>query len=217
MRLLPVKITLGVVLTLLVSGASASEKIILMALFEDKAIIVVDGARHVLQSGEASPEGIKLLSTDTQEETAQIEINGKPEVLTLGVIRSSSASRGRGRVTLYPEANGYFYTDGIINGVTVHFLVDTGANTVALSGDDAVRIGIDYKRLGHPAYIGTAGGVVTGYILTLDSVTVGNITLYNVKATVQASSNPMPALLGMSFLGQLDMRRDDSKMELIER
>lgn len=217
MHSLPVKILLGVVLTLLVSGAGAVENISLQALFKDKAIVVIDGARHVLTSGEVSPEGIKLLSTDTQEEKAQIEINGKPEVLTLGVVRSSFASKGRGSVTLYPETNGHFYADGIINGVTVRFLVDTGATGIALSGDVADRIGIDYKRFGHPAYVRTAAGVVAAYFLTLDSVTVGNITLHNVEAAVQVGSNPKPALLGMSFLGQLDMKRDDEKMELIER
>jgi aspartyl protease family protein len=217
MRSQPVKIMFGVVLTLLVSGAGAVEKISLEALFKDKAIIVIDGARHVLNSGEVSPEGIKLLSTDTQEEKAQIEIDGKPEVLTLGVVRSSFASKGRGSVTLYPETNGHFYADGIINGVAVRFLVDTGATTIALSGDVADRIGIDYKRFGHPSYVRTASGVAAAYFLTIDNVTVGNITLYNVEAAVQEGSYPKPALLGMSFLGQLDMKRNDAKMDLTER
>ncbi len=217
MRGLPVKILLGIILVFLFSGADAFEKITLLALFKDKAIVVIDGARHVLTSGDVSPEGIKLLSTDTQEEKAQIEIGGKSEVLTLGVVRSSFASKGRGSVTLYPESNGYFYTDGIINGITVRFLVDTGATSIALSGDIADHIGVDYKRFGHPVYVRTASGVVAGYSLTLDRMTVGNITLYNVGAVVQEGSNPKPALLGMSFLGQLDMKRDDAKMELTER
>ncbi|MHB8622613.1 MAG: retropepsin-like aspartic protease family protein [Sulfuricaulis sp.] len=217
MRSLSVKIILAAILIFFVSGAGAVEDISLMALYGDKAIIIVDGVRHVLKSGEVSPEGIKLLSTDTQDENAQIEVNGKPEELTLGVVRSSFASRGRGSVTLYPEASGHFYTDGAINGVTVHFLVDTGATGIVLSSDVADQVGIDYKRFGNTGYVHTASSVVVAYFLTLDSVTVGNITEYNVKAAVLEGSNPAPALLGMSFLGQLDMKRDDTKMQLIER
>ncbi|MHB8741903.1 MAG: retropepsin-like aspartic protease family protein [Sulfuricaulis sp.] len=217
MRSLSIKIILAAILIFFVSGAGAVEDISLMALYGDKAIIIVDGVRHVLKSGEVSPEGIKLLSTDTQDENAQIEVNGKPEVLTLSVVRSSFASRGRGRVTLYPEANGHFYSDGIINGVTVRFLVDTGATGIVLSSDVADQVGIDYKRFGHTGYVHTASGVVVAYFLSLDSVTVGNITEYNVKAAVLEGSDPSPGLLGMSFLGQLDMKRDDTKMQLIER
>lgn len=197
--------------------ASAIEKISLQALFKDKAIIVVDGERRVLKSGEESPEGIKLVSTDTQEEKAVIEIGGKSETLRLGVVTAGFASKGKGSVTLYAESNGHYYVDGVVNGVSVRFLVDTGATIIGMNSIQANRIGIDYRKVGRPGFVGTAGGTVPSYYVKLNSVTIGDITLYNVDASIIEGSSPREALLGMSFLGHLNMKRDSEKMELSER
>ncbi len=204
-------------LLLATNVAAAVESISLQALFKDKAIIVVDGARRVLKSGEESPEGVKLLATDTHEEKAEIEIGGKREVLKLGVVTAGFASKGKGSVTLYPETNGHYLVDGLVNGVPVRFMVDTGATIIGMNSIVAIRIGIDYRRQGRPGFVSTAGGTVPTYYVKLNSVTVGDITLYNVDASVVEGSSPREALLGMSFLGHLNMKRDSEKMELSER
>ena len=206
-----------VALLLVPLTTGAAERIVLQALFKDKAIITIDGVRRVLTSGQVSPEGVKLLSTDTQEEQAQIEIDGKPQALKLGVVIASFKPTGKGSVTLYNDTNGHFYADGAINGVAVRFVVDTGATTIAISSDVADRAGLDYKKRGRASLAQTASGISKMYALTLDTVTVGSITLHNVAAGVLEGSYPSPALLGMSFLGQLDMKRQGEKMELTER
>ena len=208
---------MGVILMLTALNAGAVEKISLQALFKDKAIIVVDGSRRVLKSGELSPEGVKLLATDTQAEQAEIEIGGKREVLRLGVVVAGYASKGKGSITLFPDRGGHFITDGSINGAPVRFLVDTGATLVVMSGDTAGRIGLDFRRLGRVGIASTAAGFVRTYNLSLLSVQVGNITLHNVAAGVIEGSHPTEVLLGMSFLNQLDMKRDGEKMDLTER
>jgi aspartyl protease family protein len=48
-------------------------------------------------------------------------------------------------------------------------------------------------------------------------VQIGEITLHNVDAGVVEGNHPTEILLGMSFLGQLDMKRDSEKMELTHR
>lgn len=197
--------------------ADAVEKISLLALFKDKAIIVVDGARRVLKRGETSPEGIKLLLTDTQSENADIEIDGRHEVLRLGVVTASFASKGKGNAVLYPARGGHFFADGQINGVSVRFMVDTGATVVAMNSITANRIGIDYVRNGQPGVASTPAGYVRTYNVMLNNVQVGGITLYNVQGSIIEGSDPRETLLGMSFLGQLDMKRDGEKMELTER
>ena len=211
------KLMIGAVLLLTACAANAVEKISLLALFKDKAIIVIDGARRVLKSGEVSPEGVKLLATDTQEEKADVEIEGRHEVLKLGVVIASFASKGKGGATLYPDRGGHFFADGLINGTSVRFLVDTGATVVAMSSVTANRIGIDYLKNGRPGMASTPAGYVHTYNISLDSVQVGGITLYNVDGSVIEGNDPREALLGMSFLGQLDMKRDSNKMDLIER
>ncbi len=216
-RTFTVKAILIALLVLATSTTGAVEKISLQALFKDKAIIVVDGARRVLKSGETSPEGIKLLATDTQEEKAEIEIDGKREVLKLGVVVAGFTAKGRGVVTLYPERGGHFFADGSVNGVAVRFLVDTGASSVTMNGSTADRIGLNYRKAGRRGYSNTAAGTVPKYYITLDKVQVGDITLYNVEGGVIERMESTEALLGMSFLGRLDMKRDADKMELSER
>lgn len=217
MRLNSVNRFLAVMLALTPFTAGAVENISLQALFKDKAILTIDGARRVLKAGDTSPEGVKLVSTDTQEEQATVEVEGKPEVLRLGVVISGFTSARRGSVILYPERGGHFFADGLINGVSVRFMVDTGATTIAMSSAAASRIGLDYRKLGRPGAASTAGGFVRTYNLKLNTVQIGEITLHNVDAGVVEGNHPTEILLGMSFLGQLDMKRDSEKMELTHR
>lgn len=208
---------LGATLAMAMLPAGAVEQVSLQALFKDKAIVVIDGKRRVLKSGEPSPEGIRLKATDTQEETATLEIDGKERTVRLGtVISSFNASSGKGKVTLYPSGK-HFYADGTINGVPVRFVVDTGATTVAMNSREADRIGIDYRRQGKAGFASTAGGIVRSYGIKLQRVEVGEITLFNVDAGVVEGGFPQDILLGMSFLGQLDMRQLVDRMELMQR
>ncbi len=197
----------------------AEQSIKVFALFENKAIINIDGKRRMLAAGETSPEGVKLIRTDTEKELAEIEIGGRREILQLGVVSTGGfpGVNASDTVTLFADTGGFFYTDGSINGVTVKFLVDTGANSIAMNSRTAKRIGLDYKRHGHRALASTAGGVVPMYGLTLNEVKVGGITLHNVEAGVIEGSHPVDVLLGMSFLGRLNMTRHGNKMELTKR
>lgn len=204
-------------LALAPTWCGAVDSLALHALFKDKAIVVVDGSRRVLTTGESSPEGVKLLGTDTREETATVEIDGQAQVLPLGMVRSGFAASGKSRITLYEQGGGHFFADGFINDAPIRFMVDTGATTIALSSASAKRIGLDYRRLGRPGAANTAGGIVRTYNLKLNKVQIGEITLFNVDAGVIEGNFPSEPLLGMSFLGQLDMRRESDRMELMQR
>lgn len=197
--------------------SAAVEQMVLHAVTKNKAIVLIDGARRVLVQGQSSPEGVRLVATDTQQEQAIIEIDGQREVLRLGVVISAFGGASAGSVTLYVEANGYFYANGSINGLPVRFLVDTGATTIAINSKEAERLGIDYKRHGKAGVAGTAGGLVQMYAVKLPLVEIGAIRLHNVDAGVIEGHFPREALLGMSFLGRVDMKRDGEKMELTQR
>jgi aspartyl protease family protein len=86
-----------------------------------------------------------------------------------------------------------------------------------MSSAAASRIGLDYRKLGRPGAASTASGFVRTYNLKLNTVQIGEITLHNVDAGVVEGNHPTEILLGMSFLGQLDMKRDSEKMELTHR
>ena len=175
-----------------------------------------------MHTGETSPEGLVLISADTSE--AIIEVNGRQEVLRLGLVTTIPGSeanpdpawKGPASITMWADPSGFFYAPGLINGYPVRFLVDTGATTVALSSELAERIGIDYAK-GERGIASTAAGVTPMYGLDLKSVTVGGIKLSNVSAGVILGAYPTVPLLGMSFLGQLDMVREGNRLDLKRR
>jgi len=189
----------------------------LFALFKDKAILKIDGARRVLAAGEVSPEGVKLVSADPETNEAVVEIGGKPQTLHLGVVISAFQSAARESVTLYAGSGGHFFADGAINGQPVRFLVDTGATTVALSSRDATRLGIDFKRFGARGFSQTASGIAKMYGLRLKQVSIGNVTLYDVEAGIIEGNFPTEPLLGMSFLSSFEMKREGDRLELTRR
>ena len=65
--------------------------------------------------------------------------------------------------------------------------------------------------------MGTANGTVVVYRVKLDTVRVGDILVNNVDGAV-LEGTPMPfALLGMSFLNRMEMKREGQTMVLIRR
>ena len=210
------KIIFLILAMVVVSASRAADTVSIYALFNGKAILLVDGSRRVLKVGDESPEGIRLISASTETDEAVIELNGKRRVLKLGVVVSSFNNAAPASATLWAGDRGFFHADGSINGVSVTFLVDTGANTIAMNSATARRIGLAYEK-GQAGIATTASGYVRVYRLILDLVKVGDIELRNIEAGVIDGPQPDTPLLGMSFLGRLEMRRDGDKMELIKK
>lgn len=100
-------------------------------------------------------------------------------------------------------APGVIFVDGRINDASVHFLLDTGADEILIPYAEAIRLGLPVFA-GERVESTTASGPVGTYRLTLDSVTVGGVTLHNVAARVSESNlGAQFVLLGMSFLHQV--------------
>ena len=186
-----------------------------IGLFPGKAVVVIDGGSpRVLTAGQKPVDGVALLSTD--RETATLLIDGQKKTLRIGQHQGGTAAPSAQSATLTANPQGHFVVDGQINGGSVRFLVDTGATAVSLSSTDAKRLGIDYRR-GEPGLMGTANGAAVAYKVRLDTVRIGDIVVNNVDAAV-LEGNPMPfALLGMSFLNRMDMKRAGQTMVLIRR
>ena len=90
----------------------------------------------------------------------------------------------------------------------------TGATLVSLPVAEAQRLGINYLQ-GTPGYSQLADGRrVVSYRVILETVTIGDIMLYNVDGVVQGGGEP---LLGMSFLSRTEMRNDGQRMVLTKR
>lgn len=99
-------------------------------------------------------------------------------------------------------SDGHFWAEGEVNGEPVRFLVDTGATAVALTPDDAERLGLDLKSLKFGQRVTTATGRSRAAPVTLDTLSVGEARLQNVSALV-IEDGLDTSLLGMSYLGRL--------------
>ncbi len=188
--------------------------ILVLGLFKDMAIIKVDDMQHKLRVGEISPEGVKLISSNSDE--AILEVNGVRQAYSLGEQQSTQSFAQNKTIS---EARiwsnrGMYQTPGSINGMPVNFLVDTGASSVAMNTEHARRLGINYRYTGQQGAARTASGIVSTYVIRLKSVKVGNIELHDVEGAVIEGQGPTNILLGMSFLKQVRMQRDGELLQL---
>ena len=62
--------------------------------------------------------------------------------------------------------------------------------------------------------VATASGMSKAYRITLDTISVGEIRLHNIEAMVIEGNFPVHVLLGMSFLGNLDIHREGQLMKI---
>ena len=204
---------LVIALTTITAGAKAVGKITVVGLFKDTAIVVIDGKRRLLRSGDTSPEGVTLISATSTE--AVLEVDGERKRYGLGGrIGGSYAPPEQATVRIWPTPNRMYLVLGSINGYPVDFVVDTGATLVSLSGREARRLGIDYRVVGTPGRSSTASGIDEIFLVNLDRVKVGDIELRNVRGAVHDGDFPPATLLGMSFLGRVSMRQVGQVLEL---
>mgnify|MGYP001189048271 FL=1 len=187
-----------------------------VGLFPGKAVLIIDGgAPRTLATGGPGVAGVRVLSLE--EGSALLEIDGQRRRVALGHGYSSAASgEGGGRVvTLSADSRGHFVTEGAINGTPVRFMVDTGATLIALGATDARRIGVDLSQA-QQGIAQTANGMTPIWRVKLGTVKVGSVMLRDVDAAVHSGELPV-ALLGMSFLNRMDMRREGGTMTLRQR
>jgi aspartyl protease family protein len=197
---------------------AAAADIHVVALTAGKAVVKINGGRtQTLGAGQVSPEGVKLVSATS--EAAVFEVEGKRRTLVAGdggAIATVAAPNRGNTVTLIADGRGHFVTTGVVNGTSLRFIVDTGATSVVLSSADALRAGINYLA-GPRAVSQTANGLIPVYTVRLDTLKIGDIEANNVEAIVVEGDRLPVALLGMSFLNRMEMRRDGQTMTLIRR
>jgi aspartyl protease family protein len=199
---------------IIIAAPALAFEVRVIGLFPNKAVVQTNGgAVRTLSVGQKTADGVLLVSVG--RDSATFEIDGQRRTLQLGQQHSSSAASSSPGLTIMADSRGQFVVDGQVNGGAVRFIVDTGATLVALSSTDARRLGIAYRQ-GKLVSMNTANGVTDAWLVKLDSVRVGNITVNNVDAAV-IENQALPALLGMSFLNRMEMRRDGQTMVLTKR
>lgn len=108
--------------------------------------------------------------------------------------RSAFVSKGK---------DGHYWAWARMDGQAVRVLIDTGATAVALTPEDARRIGVDVDLLVYNRDVNTAQGMTHAAPVTLSHVSVDGADVAKVEALV-VPQGLSASLLGMSYLGRLE-------------
>ena len=185
-----------------------------VGLFKDRAVVRLAEGEVMLKVGETK-QGVTLLSADASKATVRY----RGERYDLGLSNRVVGGYQRveqAQVAITSDRRGQYQVRGAINGGFTTFLVDTGASVIAVSSELATSLNVDYSA-GEQGVVETAQGRTRAHFVTLNEVTVGSISAYNVQAAVIDGSFPQVPLLGMSFLSQVSINEADGVLTLTKR
>lgn len=189
------------------SNVYASTKICYYDFRSGKALININGSLVELMPGQSFRNIVKLLTAN--EEAVVLEISGKRYQYKKNSIRGTILTE---EVRLTPAPNGNYMVNGRMNGKNVTFIVDTGASYIAMNKNlaRALKINLGNQKV----YVHTASGTETSYLVMIDTVSIGDIKMFNIPAVISNHDYPREPLLGMSFLKHVDMSQENGQMVL---
>lgn len=135
-------------------------------------------------------------------EEKQYNPNARPEGTVQGDER---------QVTLQRNRSGHYVATGSINGEEAVFLLDTGATDVVISHELAQQAGL---KAGATQYAQTANGRIQVRATKVEQLTLGPISLRNVRASINPAMNGEIVLLGMSALQQVEFTQRGDQLTL---
>lgn len=115
---------------------------------------------------------------------------------------SSIPSATGGAAEIARAEDGHYWAEATMDGRPVRVLVDTGASMVALTRDDALRLGHRLVSSDFDQTVRTAGGETRAALIFLRAVAVDGVRVESVEALVLERGLDT-SLLGMSYLGRL--------------
>ncbi len=119
------------------------------------------------------------------------------------IVPGRSVPSSPGEAVAVRRSDGHYGFDARVNGASVRMMFDTGASSIVLRAEDAARVGLNPEKLDFRVSVSTANGRALAAPVTLQAVTVGNITLKSVRALVARPGALQENLLGQSFLSRL--------------
>jgi aspartyl protease family protein len=163
-------------------------------------------ANHAAPAAAASPANAiaptRIAGAAPAKEPERV---GTPEPKRAATPVASRDADGFGfrRVDLPVGPGGHFRANVEIDGRTIPMLVDTGASYVALSAEDADRLGVITRPSDFTLTLYTANGRAKAAPVRLHAVHVDTLSIYDVDAIVAQPGAMNGSLLGMSFLRRL--------------
>ena len=131
------------------------------------------------------------------------EIAGVGQRIRADLLPHEAVVVAEGVLRVNVGADGQFHVVAVVNGVSVKFLIDTGASDIVLTRTDARRAGFDPQRLRFTRVYQTANGIGRGAPIVLDTIGIGPNSLRDVRASVNDAAMST-SLLGVAFLGRLE-------------
>ena len=113
----------------------------------------------------------------------------------------SDSSQGISEVRLQQNRGGHYVTSGLVNHQPVVFMIDTGATHVSVPRHLAEKLNL---RAGAWYPVQTANGIIQVAQTTIEQLSIGDIQLFNVAASINPADQSDDILLGMSALKQLE-------------
>ncbi|MCC8461327.1 MAG: TIGR02281 family clan AA aspartic protease [Candidatus Megaira endosymbiont of Carteria cerasiformis] len=130
----------------------------------------------------------------------RFELSSIKERVIAVLVPSYSWTNNSGQFVIARSSNGHFYLDAVgSKNQVIHFLVDTGASDVALTRQDAIKLGFKLDALNYTRKYNTANGVSYAAPVVIKELIIHKKTFYNVEAHV-ASEGLDISLLGMSLI-----------------
>lgn len=149
--------------------------------------------------GPGAPDMASLQNSASQDSEAELEVMQQEQWLA-------------GETVLPRAEDGHFYADVTVDGATAQMLVDTGATTVALTGEDAEAMGLSWNDADIRPVARGANGTVYGVPVTLGQVQLGDLEARDVAAMIVPEGLGI-SLLGQSFLSKFDrVEMDQDRM-----
>jgi aspartyl protease family protein len=132
---------------------------------------------------------------------SQVGRGGDAQAAPVLMTASTSVATGQAAQVIR-ASDGHYWAEADINGRAVRVLVDTGASVVALTRDDALRLGFMLESEDFNHTVVTANGEGRAARIELAHVAVAGARVERVQALVVERGLPT-SLLGMSYLGRL--------------
>jgi aspartyl protease family protein len=99
--------------------------------------------------------------------------------------------------------DGHYRADAEINGITMRMMIDTGASMVLIPYEDVAKLGVAPASLDYTMPVTTANGRSSVAPITISSIKIGKIVVFDIPAAVAQPGRLKTGLLGMSFLDRL--------------
>jgi aspartyl protease family protein len=126
-------------------------------------------------------------------------------------VQTSLLEGGVKQLVLQRNRQGHYIANGHINNQPVVFMLDTGATDVSIPANIADSLNLPE---GPAATYQTANGPVQVQLTRIQQIALGDISLSNVRATINPGYRSDEVLLGMSFLKHLEFTQRGDTLTL---